>query len=209
MCWTVIDSRPGFATVNAVRTYDEVAIQPNQVDIDATPLSVAQMTTKVAAAFDAGLGGVIDFDNGSFTDSRTIDARFAGGTKSLRLTNSARDWQIGVLGNSPASGSISDSNVIFLGAPSPFPTPFTNTIVFGDITNPNSSAVLPERVVSFGMTIIDASFNAAGNSVNVSVTFSDGSTTSTSHFIPLAFQTQDTFFGWDAPANTYVTTGHQ
>ena len=193
------------ADVNAVRTYDESAVQINQVDVSATVMTVAQMTSAVASAYDAGRGGVIDFDNGFFTDTKTIDARFAGGSKSLRLTSGVRDWQIGVLGSSSSSGSISGPNVIFLGSPSPFPNPFANTIVLGDVTSTASSTILPERVTSLGMTIIDANFNGSGNNVHFDVSFSDGSTSSLSYFIPLAFQTQDTFFGWTAPANSYIT----
>lgn len=191
--------------VNAVRTYDENVIQTNTVDVNATPLTVAQMTANVAAAFDSGRGGVIDFDNGSFTDARSIDARFAAGAKSLRLTNSAHDWQIGVLGSSSLSGAISGPNVIFNGAPTPFPTPFLNSIVFGDVTDPISGALLPERVTSFGFTIIDSNFNNSSNKIHVDVTFSNGGTTSTNYIIPLAFQTQDTFFGWSAPLGAYIT----
>jgi hypothetical protein len=191
--------------VNAVRTYDENVIQTNTVDVSATSLTVAQMTANVAAAFDAGRGGVIDFDNGSFTDARTIDAQFAAGIKSLRLTNSAHDWQIGVLGSSRSSGAISGPNVIFNGAPTPFPTPFLNSIDFGDVIDPISGAVLPERVTSFGFTIIDALFNSSGNNIHVDVTFSNGSTTSTDHTIPFASNTQDTFFGWTAPLGTFIT----
>src|SRR5262245_38332930 len=194
------------AAVLASQTYDENAVQTNQVDVSATAFTVGQMTSAVASAFNAGRGGVIDFDNGTFTDPRTIDARFSGLTnKSLRLTSGVRDWQIGVLGSSSSSGSISGPNVIFLGAPAPFPNPFSNTIVFGDVTDANTNAVLPERVTSFGMTIIDANFNGSGNNVHCDVSFSDGSTTSTSSFIHLAFQTNDTFFGWTAPVNAYIT----
>ena len=52
--------------VDAVRTYDENIVQANKVDVSATPLTVAQMTTNVASAFNVGRGGVINFDNGSF-----------------------------------------------------------------------------------------------------------------------------------------------
>jgi hypothetical protein len=191
--------------VNAVRTYDENVIQTNTVDVSATPLTIAQMTANVAAAFDAGRGGVIDFDNGSFTDARTMDAQFAAGGKSLRLTNSAHDWQIGVLGSSSLSGAISGPNVIFNGAPTPFPTPFLNNIVFGNVTDPISGAVLPERVTSFGFTIIDSSFNSSANTMHFDVNFSNNTTTSMNYTIPLAFQTQDTFFGWTAPLGAYIT----
>jgi hypothetical protein len=191
--------------VNAVRTYDENVIQTNTVDVSATPLTVAQMTANVASAFDVGNGGVIDFDNGSFTDARTIDAQFAAGIKSLRLTNSAHDWQIGVLGSSSLSGAISGPNVIFNGAPTPFPTPFLNNIVFGNVTDPISGAVLPERVTSFGFTIIDSSFNSSANTMHFDVNFSNNTTTSMNYTIPLAFQTQDTFFGWTAPLGAYIT----
>jgi hypothetical protein len=192
-------------SVTAVRTYDENTVQTNIVDVSARPFTVSQMTTSVASAFDAGRGGVIDFDNGSFTDSRTIDAVFAGGSKVLRLTNSERDWSIGVLGSSSLSGAISGPNVCFNGAPSPFPVPYLNDIQFGDVTNPISGAALLERVTSFGFTIIDATFNNAGNDLQLTAYFSNGTFTSMFYTIPRANNSQDTFFAWVAPAGTYIT----
>lgn len=190
--------------VDAERTYDEDLVQANKVDQSATPLTVAQMTTSVAAAFDTGTGGVINFDNGSLTDSRTIDAHFAAGTKSLRLTSSIRDWSIGVLGVGNG-GAISGPNVIFLGSPAPFPTPFLNDIVFGDVTDSNSGVGLAERVTTFGFTILDATFNGSGNNLQLSAYFSNGSSTSMNYTIPLANNSRDTFFGWTAPPGTYFT----
>jgi hypothetical protein len=201
---TAVCASSALATLDVVRTYDENIIQTNRVDVSATPLTVAQMTSDVATAFDASRGGVIDFDNGSF-DPQTINARFAGGGKSLRLTNTARTWRVGVLGADSSSGAISGPNVIFNGAPNPFPNPFLNTVVFGDVTDPISGDILPERVASFGFTIIDAGFNNAGNNVHIDVWFSDASATSIDYFIPLGFNTRDTFFGWTAPDGAYIT----
>jgi hypothetical protein len=189
---------------DAVRQYDENAVQTNQVDVSALALTAAGMTSNVAAAFDAFSGGVINYDNGSFTDPKTIDAYF-GVNKSLRITSGVRNWSIGVLGSSPSSGSISGPNVSFNGAPSPYPTPYLNDIIFGDVTDRVSAAVLGDRVTSFGFTIIDASFNGAGNDLHFDAFFSDGSSQSNNYTIPLAFQTQDTFFGWTAPAGQYIT----
>ena len=204
---TAIGIHPAMALtthVDAVRTYDEDLVQANKVDMSATPLTVAQMTAGVAAAFDAGSGGVINFDNGSFTDTKTIDANFAAGTKSLRLTSSIRDWSIGVLGTG-SGGAISGPNVVFLGSPTPFPTPFFNDIVFGDVTDPNSGAVLAERVTSFGFTILDATFNGSGNNLELRAYFSDGSSSSMNYTIPLGNNSRDTFFGWTAPPGAYFT----
>ena len=197
--------RPARATVDAVRQYDENIVQTNQVDVSATALTAPVMTGNVAAAFDAGRGGVINFDNGSFTDTRTIDAHFAGGTKSLRLINTARDWSIGTLGTVSSSGAISGGNVSFNGAPAPFPNPYLNDFAFEYVTDTGTNAVLGERVTSFGFTIIDATFNAAGNNLQFEAFFSDGSSQTLSHTIPLANNSQDTFFGWSAPTGAYFT----
>jgi hypothetical protein len=191
--------------LTAVRTYDENVVQTNAVDVSATPLTVSQMTANVAAAFDSLRGGVINFDNGAFTDSRTMDVLFAGGTKSLRLTNAARDWSIGVLGTFSSSGAISGGNVGFNGSPSPFPVPYLNDFVFGDVTDTTSGSALLERVTSFGFTIIDSNFNGSGNSLQFTAFYSDGSSSSLSYTIPLALNTQDTFFGWSAPAGAFIT----
>ena len=111
---------------------------------------------------------------------------------------------MGVLGTG-SGGAISGPNVIFLGSPSPFPTPFLNDIVFGEVTDPISGAVLARRVTSFGFTFIDATFNGSGNNLQLSAYFSDGSATSMNYTIPLAGNSQDTFFGWTAPLGTYFT----
>ncbi|MDX1961788.1 MAG: hypothetical protein SFX18_01465 [Pirellulales bacterium] len=191
--------------VDVVRTYDENLVQTNRVDVSATSLTFSQMQASAAAAFDQGRGGVIDFDNGTFTNARTIDARFQGGGKSLRLTNARRDWQIGFLGSSSSSGAISGARVIFNGAPDPFPTPYFNDIVFGEVLDLVSNKILPERVTTFGMTVIDANFNGAGNNLSFNVHFSNNSSVVRNFTIPAAFNTNDTFFGWSAPAGHYIT----
>lgn len=190
--------------VVVVRTYDENVIQTNTVNRTATTLSAAQMRTAVANAFDSGVGGVIDFDNGIRTNPRTIDAVYANGEKSLRIINDARDWSFGNLGTDPLSGPISGARVLFTGSPSPFPTPYPINISFGDISEPLTGTVLPERVVSFGLTMIDTTFNNSGINLNVTVNYSDDTTENLITTVPLGTNNNDTFFGWNAPAGTYI-----
>jgi hypothetical protein len=190
--------------VMAVRTYDENVVQTNTVNRNATTLSAAQMRAAVATAFDSGQGGVIDFDNGTRTDARTIDASYAHGEKSLRIVNDARDWSFGNLGTAPLSGPISGARVLFTGSPSPFPTPYPINISFGDITNPVTDMVLPERVVSFGLTMIDTTFNNSGINLNITVNYSNNTTENLITTVPLGTNNNDTFFGWNAPAGTYI-----
>jgi hypothetical protein len=196
---------PAWAIVDAVRQYDENIVQTNVVDVSATALTAPVITTNVANAFDAGFGGVVNFDNGSFTDTRTIDVRFAGTTKLLRLVNTARDWSIGVLGTNSSSGAISGGNVCFNGAPTPFPNPYMNDFAFDYVRDANTNAVLNEHVTSFGFTIIDSTFNGSGNNLQFQTFYSDGSSESLNYTIPLAGNSQDTFFGWTAPAGYYIT----
>lgn len=178
---------------------DENVVQPNVIDVSATALTVGQMTTDVAAAFDAGMGGVVDFDNGAFAGPRTIDILYAGGTKVLRMTNGARDWSIGVLGTNPASGAISGGNAIFLGGANVF-----NEFDFGDVTDAVTGALLPERVASFGFTIVDSFFNGIPNDVILDVTYSNDTVQRVTHQIPLAGNTADTFFGFTAPPGLFI-----
>jgi hypothetical protein len=168
--------------------------------VSATSLTFDDMTTDVAAAFDAGLGGVIDFDNGAFADPRTIDALFAGGSKVLRMTNAVRDWSIGDLGFG-AGGAVSNNRVIFLGSA----TTTNHRWVLDGVRDAVSDAVLPERVTKFGFTIIDSVFNGIPNIVNATAFFSGGGADAVTHTIPLAGNTADTYFGFAAPAGEFIT----
>jgi hypothetical protein len=196
---------PALAIVDAVRQYDENAVQANVTDVSATALTAPVMTTNVANAFDNGLGGVINFDNGAFTDPMTLDARFAGGNKTVRLQSLVRNWSIGVLGTSTSAGPISGGNVAFIGAPSPFPNPFVNDLAFEYVRDANTQQVLPERVTSFGFTVLDATSNSSGNDMHFEAYFSDGSSQTLDHQVPFGFNSFDTFFGWTAPPGQYIT----
>jgi hypothetical protein len=187
-------------TVTAVRTMDENVLQANQIDVSATALAFGQMTLDAAAAYDAGLGGVIDFDNGSFAGPRTIDATFAGGARLLRITNSVRDWSIGNLGFA-GGGAISNNRVIFLGGP----TTTNHRWVMDGVYDALTEALRPERVTKFGFTIIDSGFNGVSNTVSATAFFSDGASEAIVHTIPLGGNTFDTFFGFEAPAGRFIT----
>ncbi|MEM6779285.1 MAG: hypothetical protein AAF670_16650 [Planctomycetota bacterium] len=193
------------AAIIVVQQYDGVQ-QTNSVDVSGTSLSVGQFSNDVALAFDAGTGGVINFEagQGSVPNSRMIDAIFDGGNKTLRITNSPRDWSVGFLGFGPTDGPISGGRVLFNGAPNQFPTPFENRIVFGDVVD-NSGTVIPEAVQAFGLTVLDSNFNNSGNTVEFTVSYSDGQTQFVSQTIPRAINTADTFFGFEAPAGQFIS----
>ena len=200
-----IGVRSAQAVVDVVRTYDENVVQLNFVDVSATPMTVGQMTALVAAAYDAGRGGVINFDNGSFEDTRTIVARFAGGSRSLRMVNLERDWSIGVLGTSPTSGALSGGNVAFNGAPAPFPNAFLNDIAFDYVTDTATNTVLPDRVTAFGFSVLDATANSSANDMSFEAFFSNGTSQALNHQVPFGFNSFDTFFGFAAPVGSHIT----
>ena len=208
----VVVSAATFATTTdaALATtgfFDENVVQVNTVDVSATTYTVNDATIDVAAAFTLGTGGVIDFDQGTITDPNRIEATFGvgGSGKTLHLRNDARTWGIGNLGTGTA-GAISGSRVLFNGAPDPFPTPYLNRVIFEDVTD-TTGASTGEVVTMFGFVALDLNSNLNGgiNNLDLTVTFSDNTTTSLMHTIPTSFNLNDTYFGFEASPGLSIT----
>lgn len=193
------------AQIVTVAQYDENIVQTNAVDSSITPYTVAQITTDVAEAFTIGQGGVIDFDNGTITDPNRLEVVFASGAKTLNIRNDTRSWSIGNLGTG-IGGALSGGRVLFNGAPSPFPVPFLNRIFFEDVTDVLGDST-GEVVTTFGLSILDLtpSLNGGTNEIEFVVTYSDNSTESLLHTIAAGFNTNDAFFGVQAPTGLSIS----
>lgn len=192
------------ASIVSVGVFDENVVQANSVDISATAYTAGQVSVDVASAFATGQGGVIDFDNGTITDSNRLEATFAGGTKTLHVRNDERTWSIGNLGTGTA-GALSGGRVLFNGAPDPFPTPYLNRFVFEDVTDQFGMST-GDAVTTFGLIVLDlnTSLNGGDNDLEFTITFSDDSTMSLMHTVPGSFNANDTFFGYQAPSGQSI-----
>ena len=203
-------------TTVATGVYDETTTQQNNVDFNATGNSTTASTgngaayttagpfnSDVAAAFAAGRGGVVAFDdlaNGPATAA--LNVTYASGTKQFTMTFSSSytiSTGLAVADSTPISGSnylepssttsltISLSSIT--GA-SPGETGFSQiglTLLSGDVQgNPGTG-------VNFG-------------GVTVTAHFSDSSFTSASRSITEVNGAGDTFYGFAAPAGLTITS---
>lgn len=200
------------AAFTSVGVYDEAAFQPNQVDGNASgnPLSstaitdAAGFTTAVAAAFAAGRGGVINFDNGSLDADRTFTATYNGGASVVTFTTNA-DMIISTV--NPSSGTV---------------TPISNnnaetTTDTGNVMQPDTAAnggaadFTISMAAGFNVQTIGFTINSRANAsypqnVTVTPTFSiSGVGTPLVSNIGSTKGTDDTFYGFTAPLGESIT----
>ena len=196
----VLPSAVVSAQITTVQLYDANSpLRPNTVNRSGTAFSVSQFTNDVFTTFTANAGGVIDFESGSLTPG-AIDAIFAGGSNTLRLTNPQNDWSFGTTNNAAISGS----RVLFDGSPRGA-ADFFNSIVIGDITN-SAGGLINDGVVKFGFSVLDLSTGRGNLDLDIQTTFSNGTSVLVSDTILASnFNNNDTFYGFEAPDGAFIT----
>lgn len=187
------------AAFTAVRTYDENVVQANTIETEAAGnnVTLADFRLKLETAFDAGLGGVINYDNDPSwaldTRKENFDVTFASGTKTLNVdrvgTNNfvitADPNATPVSGNAWQgwNGSGGNATVVFslqgLGGPAA-------PLIGWGMTAVSRSA---ERTYTMTFTLDDAS------------TFSIGPET-----VATPVGSDDTFFGYLAPTGRTIVS---
>ena len=180
----------------------------NGVDVSATTTGVGQQIgladfqTAVAAAYLTGNGGVIDFDTYTGTMANTIDAdniylSFDGGNKSLTAGDTPNDFVTSLFsggGRTAISGAYMLGNNAYRGGGS-----FEFASIGGGQFN--------EYVTAVGLTLLSRGSGVAGavpSDYTVTAYFSDNTTASQSSLLEVANGTDDTFFGFVAPADAYI-----
>ena len=207
-----IASSPAHAVITTVVTgiYDE-ATRVNSVDASfanaptggtgpaPTLLNVATFKPLVAAAYAAGLGGVMTFDDVTLTETaqtQMVGKYGAGNTSSFTITNtgsgSSGNWSYDMGATTTiAATPISGSGYLRLGNP---------LIVFN----------LSTPVDAFAFTILGRN---AAREVNLTITYSNGTTATYGTYTvgpsgttyPSDSAGNDTFFGFQAPVGLAIS----
>jgi len=169
----------------------------NNVDSSATisPNDVATFTTAVLAANGLGFGGVIHFELGVNTPGSTLEASYAGATKTLNITTSP-GFNIQTI---TSATTLSGMGMVL---PVTDSTNDNATITFGSITN----GLALEAVTQVGFTILSRAATGYPQDITVTASYSDGSSTVIVSNIGNVAATDDTFYGFTAPTGFAITS---
>jgi hypothetical protein len=224
---TVITLPAAFGAMVSVGVYDEQTIQTNEVDFDASYAAASStgvganpnlvfghddFAPKVLAAFNAGRGGVVQFNNateiigGSRTNSFT--GTFDGGTKSLTATNISTPTNGGHL----RTDFVNASRTSISGLPGGF---LAKSDVLGDTTNGGNYVFTltetnfepGEHVRAVAGTIMGRNGSAPIGNWLMQVTLDNGDIIAALRGINSTSgnTNSDTFYGAYAPAGRYIT----
>jgi hypothetical protein len=176
---------------DVVKVYDATGADNVDASAAGSPNDVASFTTAVADAFDAGLGGVFNFDSTAAFDN-TFTANYDGGARQLNFTTSTTTQGVTTSGSfAPISG------------------------LRGRTTSTNQSSWSiafsgSQPIVQLGFTVL--SRDNVSLDVKATVTFSDSTTASLIDLISAnsaASASDDlgddnTFYGFTAPAGLSI-----
>jgi hypothetical protein len=206
-------SLPAAAAIvtTAVATYDEQVVSTNQPDIIAstavsnparvidTVAEYAAFKTRVAVAYAAGMGGVLNFDDAHNQRGLDLQGNYASGAKAVLMNLSA----------GPLDDSNPTSPYVLPNADPPGQT-ISGLRILGKSYLPDmhfeilsiAGGLPSEAVVAFGISILD--FDTQNNTVVGTAYFNDGSTASVQSLMNGGLTDQDTFFGFVAPAGLAI-----
>lgn len=191
-------SQAAFTTTGV---YDENTVNLNAVDVSATSdagveISLSSFTALVELAYNADAGGVINFDSGSLTNGNTLDATYGvSAAKNITITNGTAVGTLEV--SSPVITAIS-GNAAIRKTPGSFS--FDRNDFKFDF-NPN------DGVKAVGASIMSQfTLGPAVGTVSARVFYDDSSSSPiVSDFISNTFGSDDTFWGFQAPAGRSIT----
>ncbi|MDY0166819.1 MAG: PEP-CTERM sorting domain-containing protein [Thermoguttaceae bacterium] len=196
--------------LNVTGTYDENVVNSNTVDKSAAgaPNDVVTFTNDVLAAYNAGFGGVIDFDEGSFGTTDLFRGVFDSGARYVDFHTSAVMQSVGRNGSfDPISGG--------RGTTSTSDRSSWELTVGPGLGNGAGGSNDRLRVNQIGLTVLSRDHSQYPIDVRATATYSDLSTESIIANIGRStkidssqpFQdTDDTFFGFTAPAGTGINS---
>lgn len=167
------------------------------VDSSATiaPNDVATFTTAVLAANGLGFGGVIHFDLPANQAGSTLEATFAGATKTLNISNSP-----GFNIQTTTSATVLSGRALLLTATDTGDD--NGTLTFGSITN----GLALEAVTQVGFTVLSRNSTGYPQDITITAFFSDGSNSAVTSNIISSLGGDDTFFGFTAPTGFAITS---
>lgn len=153
----------------------------------------------VASAFTAGNGGVIDFEGPAGNDFTTaFTTTYAAGAKSLAVT-AAPGFRIA---SGPSTSTQISGNSAISGATSGSADVAAYGFTFGPVTGGSPG----EAVTRVGFTLLSRTgYPTNPTPFTVTATFSGGGTTVLTSDITSGNGTDDTFYGFTAPAGQSIT----
>lgn len=188
------------APVTTVAAFDPAGGGVVESDATGAPNDRATFGPAVSAAFTAGRGGVINFEVAENTAGTSLEASYASGAKTLNITASEAFSIQTFSGSTPVSGTFG------LLLPSANDSNDNATLTFTGITGGEPG----EAVTSVGFALLSRNTGTGTSdytqTVTVIATFSDGSTATASDTINGANGTDDTFFGFTAPAGLSIAS---
>jgi hypothetical protein len=203
--------------VATVATYD-AATNANAVDGTApgSASTVGAFTTAVATANGLGFGGVANFDAATFVSSSTtnvLDFTYAGGSKTLRVSNPIPFFTSTLTSTSSATAisGVTGTNANTLNRGSTGTDSADTTFTFGPITG----GAVDEYVTQFAFTILARDvYTSTGTNTGTAQArvftatayFTDGTSAVASDSISNAKGLDDTFYSFTAPAGHSITS---
>jgi hypothetical protein len=195
----VFITRSSMAAFTAIRDYDENTVQANTIETQAAGnnVTLADFKLQLETAFDAGLGGVVNYDNDPTwtldTRRENFDVTFASGTKTLNVDrNGANNFVITadpsatpISGNSWQGWNGSGGN---------------STLAFSLQGLAGPAAPL----IGWGITAVS---RTADRTYTLTFTLDDASTfVITAETVATPVGSDDTFFGYLAPVGRTIVS---
>jgi hypothetical protein len=190
-----VHSHAVVVTTNGI--YDPATGGNTDSSATVAPDDVATFTTAVLAANTAGFGGVIHFDLGANEAGSTLEASYAGATKTLNISHTP-----GFNIQTTTSANVLSGRALLLSASDSADD--NATLTFGSITN----GLALEAVTQIGFTLLSRNSNGYPQDVTITAFFSDGSNSPVTSNILSSLGGDDTFFGFTAPTGFAITSVH-
>ncbi len=177
--------------------YDENTDNTNTVDVNAAGATAFAAT--VLSAFDADLGGVIDFDTSNVSGSQGTEHSATYGTSATQTFNFTTSTSGGLAGTTGSFFAISGGNG--------FIQIQDTTSQLYTFNQNNDGAIAGAPLVSqIGFTLLPRSNAAYPLDVLATATYTDGSTADVTSTLGNVKQTTDTFVGFTAPAGEGIAS---
>ncbi len=190
--------------------YDENILEPQSVDTNASgnslastaPNDVLGFSTRVAAAFSANAGGVINFEGPSTTasDGHTALGITYGGGKTLEITSSTTEDDVIFANDFTSLGAISGTKGLISGDPADTAWRMSFSPIMGGMPG--------EIITSAGFTVLSRLDNAQELTVhwfiNGDTQIADAAFTDAEE-IAAGINADDTFFSYTAPEGSAIT----
>lgn len=184
--------------------YDEQTFQTNAVDASASSgsgagsiVTLAQFKTDMTDAFANNLGGVVDFDNESLPSSSSFSATYGQSQGSTLIVTRGSG-----LMSTAGSQSVTGASVGISASAGPSTPPNGNYLGFNNTPN-GFTFTFNQPLVQWGVTFLMRSTSHTVSSLVITL---DDSSTFTFGSETIGTTSDDTFYGYRAPAGRTISS---